>query len=538
VRSKGLAAFFLGVGRWSTFFENGEVEERDHLRSLSPHETTVRWWRVELTPGQIIGNDYRVVQLLAAGGMGQVYVAEQLSTGKRRALKVMHRDLASDAESQRRFMQEARVGSLIASEHIVEVQNAGIDSATGHPYLVMELLEGEDLQTRLARGPLSLDEARAILGQLCHALGAAHDAHVVHRDLKPQNIFLGVRRSTGDTLHVKVLDFGIAKVTENRNATAATGTPMWLAPEQTERSQITSAADVWALGLIVFTMMTGGIFWRAPSRKNGGLVDLLGEILRDPIPSASARAAELGRSLPPGFDGWFVRCLSRPPGGRFQTAREAYAALVPILGSAARPLPAPPVLPPGPLAVTAPAMMHSALPAMSGTNAPYFGTRAPAPARSSGLGLVLGVVLGLVILLGLGAVVVAMVARNVVATAPTLASTVPTGVSPASAPFPQPTKESGDVNLMVISDDPQLQAALLSDATLTPKVEECVASVRGKKEGSIVLVFEVVSGAVKPIMTQAQPLGPHVQCVTNAITNRSLQPSKKKASLQVMVTWS
>jgi len=503
---------------------------------------------VDLTPGQIIGNDYRVVQLLAAGGMGAVYVAEQLSTGKRRALKVMHRDLASDAESQRRFLQEARVGSLIASEHIVEVQNAGIDPATGHPFLVMELLEGEDLQARLARGPLSLDEARVIVGQISHALAAAHDAHVVHRDLKPQNIFLGVRRSTGATLHVKVLDFGIAKVVENRNATAAAGTPMWLAPEQTERGHITTAADVWALGLVVFTMLTGGSFWKTPARKGGSLVELLGEILRDPIPLASARAAELGRSLPPNFDAWFLRCLSRSPSGRFANAREAHAALAPILEQAARPAPAltraPAFAPTAPAFVptappTAPAFAPPTAPAFAPPTAPAFAPTAP-PSSSSHLGLVLGICVGLLFVLGAGAALAAYIGNVFDAPAmPTAA--VPSDTTPAEPP-PQSVEaeenESADVHLMVLSDDPQLQTAIVSDATLTPKIEQCVASVRGNKDGSIVLMFEVSNGSLKPLMTQAQPLGPHVQCVSNAISNRPLSPSKKKASLQVMVSWS
>jgi eukaryotic-like serine/threonine-protein kinase len=476
---------------------------------------------VELRPGQIIGSDYRIVQPLAAGGMGAVYVAEQLSTGKRRALKVMHRELASDAESQRRFMQEARVGSLIASEHIVEVQNAGIDQGTGHPFLVMELLEGEDLQARIARGPVSLDETRSILGQLCHALGAAHDANVVHRDLKPQNIFLSVRRSAGDTLHVKVLDFGIAKVVESHKATAATGTPMWLAPEQTERGHITCAADVWALGLLVFTMLTGGIFWKTPSRSGGSLIDLLGEILRAPIPAASARAAELGRPLPPGFDAWFLRCVSRPPSSRFANAREAYAALAPVLGAAAVPPP-----------FVQPVFVQP----------PFVSPPAQSKSRA---GLVVGLGIGFLILLGAIAAIAAVALDKIAVTAPAAASQPPTTASPpaavtSAAPPPQPDNGSGVVHLMVMSDLPELQSALVSDATLTAKVEACVAPVRTVKRASLVLVFEVSSAGLNHVMTQGQPLGPHVQCVVNAISKRSLppMPAKKKATLQVFVTWS
>ena len=509
---------------------------------------------MELSPGQIIGNDYRIVQPLAAGGMGAVYVAEQLSTGKRRALKVMHRELASDADSQRRFLQEARVGSLIASEHIVEVQNAGIDASTGHPFLVMELLEGEDLQTRLARGPLSFEDTRVIVGQLCHALGAAHDANVVHRDLKPQNIFLSIRRSTGATLHVKVLDFGIAKVVESRNATAATGTPLWLAPEQTERGQISCAADVWALGLVVFTMLTGSTFWRTPSRSGGTLVDLLGEILHAPIPAASARAAEIGRAVPPTFDAWFMRCLSRSPSGRFPNAREAHAALVPVLD----------VLAPGsPPIMTAP--FGPAVSPMSGTAGanPFAATAMPAhappamahphaappPPPRSRTGLFVGIGLALLLVVGAAGIAIAFSDRFVTALSPAPPEakntpTSPTSTSTTSAtaqsqPQPQQENDGSGLHVMALSDVPDLQAAVVSDATLTPSVEKCVAPVRTSKKASLALSFRVSSAGLAYSMTSGQPLGPHVQCLIDVILKRPLPASaKKNGFLQVIVTWS
>jgi hypothetical protein len=142
---------------------------------------------VSLGRGSVFAGEYKILEPLAAGGMGAVYIAEQLSTGRRRALKVMRPELVANPELRKRFEQEARIGAKIDSEHVVEVHAAGIDPATGMPWLVMELLAGEDLaKTIERRGALPPNEARAVLEQLCHAIGAAHAAGIVHRDLKPE----------------------------------------------------------------------------------------------------------------------------------------------------------------------------------------------------------------------------------------------------------------------------------------------------------------------------------------------------------------
>jgi tRNA A-37 threonylcarbamoyl transferase component Bud32 len=296
-----------------------------------------------MTPGTVFAGDYRVVQPLNQGGMGAVYVVQQLSTGKMRALKLMHASLVSDAMSRARFEQEARIGARIASEHVVEVVAAGVDPQTHVPYLVMELLEGEDMSTRLRRGTFEPAEAALVLEQIAHALGAAHDAGVVHRDLKPENVFLGVSKRSNATQIVKLLDFGIAKVTEEnqRNTTGAYGTPMWLAPEQTRRGEITPAADVWAFGLLAFTMLTGHAFWPHAEGPNASLPSLIQDITMDPIPHASSRALEFAMHLPPGFDAWLETTLQREPRMRFPNARAAWAALAPILSAPIELAPAP-----------------------------------------------------------------------------------------------------------------------------------------------------------------------------------------------------
>ncbi|MBN2192727.1 MAG: serine/threonine protein kinase [Polyangiaceae bacterium] len=291
----------------------------------------------ELPPGTLFAGDYRIVRLLARGGMGEVYVAEQLSTRKLRAIKFMRPELLGDESRRRRFEQEARVGANIPSEHVIEVQAAGVDAQMGAPYLVMELLEGEDLEATLQRrGRLPPAEVRLVMEQICHAVGAAHGAGIVHRDLKPKNIFLAVAKRTDVAFTVKVLDFGLAKlVTEHTSDTAAMGSPLWLAPEQTDRSVVSPATDVWALGLVAYTLLTGTVYWRSPRSGESSLMQLMREVLFEPLVPPSSRAAELGITLPLGFDGWFAHAVARRPLDRFPNARQAYAALCPLLGSAA-----------------------------------------------------------------------------------------------------------------------------------------------------------------------------------------------------------
>jgi serine/threonine protein kinase len=284
-----------------------------------------------LNSGDLFTPDFRVVRPLSTGGMGALYIVEQVKTGKRRALKLMQEG-ASDPASRRRFQQEARIGALVESEHVVDVIAAGVEGDT--PWLVMELLEGEDLGQFVDRsGPVTGPLAGDIFRQLCHAIAAAHDIPVVHRDLKPENIFLAKPRRAGSGFLVKVLDFGIAKiVTADARRTGQVGTPLWMAPEQTEASAALSpAADVWALGLVAFRVLTGHYFWH--SAHGDSTVQLLREILVDPLPNVLDRAQELRARLPPGFDEWFHRCVDRDPSRRFQHAREAWSALAPVLES-------------------------------------------------------------------------------------------------------------------------------------------------------------------------------------------------------------
>ncbi|MBL8602556.1 MAG: protein kinase [Myxococcales bacterium] len=315
----------------------------------------------QLKPGAIVGRDFRVEKRIAAGGMGTVYEVSQLSTGKRRALKVMHAQYEGDDRARQRFIQEARAGASIDSDHIVEMVTAGIDDATGSPYIAMELLQGKDLKTVQAeRGALSREEVREVCKQLLHGISAAHRMGLVHRDLKPENIFLAVPRREGVPFTVKVLDFGIAKLVQE-GATSAThtqaiGSPRWMAPEQAERGgKITPATDVWSVGLIVFSLLTGKNYWRTANSPAPSVMQQMCEVLMEPILPPTERAAELGVSgrLPPGFDAWFIKCVARDPFDRFQDGAETLAALLPLMGPGAASMAPPPMVTPAPAVMRA-----------------------------------------------------------------------------------------------------------------------------------------------------------------------------------------
>ncbi|MCC6899516.1 MAG: serine/threonine protein kinase [Polyangiaceae bacterium] len=286
-----------------------------------------------LQQGAVVGGDFRVERELARGGMGGVWLVEQVSTGQKRALKVMHPTLVAEPRMRERFEQEARIGGRVPSEHVVEVIAAGVDAQVGIPWLAMELLHGEDLAALSARcGPLPIGELIPIFRQLCHALGAAHSVGIVHRDVKPENVFLAEVQSADASRQVKVLDFGIAKLAAEakESGTGQIGTPLWMAPEQSDpRAPITPATDVWALGLLAFHLLTGRYYWKTANDPSAALSALFKETLMEPLVPASERALEYGvqARLPPGFDAWFASAVSREPHLRFSDAHAAFAAL-------------------------------------------------------------------------------------------------------------------------------------------------------------------------------------------------------------------
>jgi serine/threonine-protein kinase len=293
-----------------------------------------------LLPGTIFAARYRIVGCLAAGGMGAVYEVVHIETERKRALKVMHPHILHSAELRERFKQEARVAAQIESDFIVDVFDAGVDEATQTPFLVMELLRGEELGKRLKRfGRFAPVEALMYLEQTALALDKTHKASIVHRDLKPENLFLAERDHGGPI--IKVLDFGVAKLlaegATHAGATRSVGTPLYMAPEQFRgESKISAGVDIYALGMMAYTLLVGDAYWAREALQSGNVFVFATNVVRGPQQPPSARALEAGVSLPLAFDAWFSKATANNREDRFQTAVAAIAALTEALGVDAR----------------------------------------------------------------------------------------------------------------------------------------------------------------------------------------------------------
>ncbi len=298
-----------------------------------------------LDTGALIAGRYEIVAPLASGGSGLIYAATDRTTEKRVAIKMLGSHVLHERAAREKLRLEAIVAGRVESENIVQVWDAGVDSQTGLPFLVMELLKGKDLQHWVEQqGPLDATTTVEWLRQVASGLDKAHswkDAEqrsspIVHRDLKPENLYL-THRDDGTPL-IKILDFGLAKVLSN-SATLSNeirGTPLYMAPEQLSQAPATPATDIWAIGLIAFFLLTGKCYWKSGQSGNAVLPAVLKEVGDGPTVTPQARLVEFGvdATLPAAFDEWFLRCVNVEPKRRFPTAGEAVRALALALGEA------------------------------------------------------------------------------------------------------------------------------------------------------------------------------------------------------------
>ncbi len=299
--------------------------------------------------GYLVGGKWELVSQMGQGSFGDVWLARHHVTGKRKALKLLQATYSADQGQTERFVREAQAAARIDSPHVVEIDDIGHDDALARAYLVMERLRGESLYDFLTHAPFRVEFAEAVtlMRQIAAAVDAAHAAGVVHRDLKPENVFLSWH-SDGSVL-LKVLDFGIARLVGaglvepapaltmppvvagvglRRSRTEGfIGTPGYAAPEQIENASVAGTpADIFALGICAFEILTGGPYWHANDPMS-----LLVETLGGPVDPASTRAPP-GVVLPPAFDAWFARVCSRDPMARHATAGEAVYQLEAALG--------------------------------------------------------------------------------------------------------------------------------------------------------------------------------------------------------------
>ena len=276
--------------------------------------------------GDLVAGKYRIDRVIGEGGMGVVVSATHEQLEERVALKFLRPSVASNPEIVQRFVREARAAVKIRSEHVARVLDVGtLDS--GMPYMVLEYLEGQDLaQTLAGRGPLPVDETIGYALQACEAVAEAHSLGTVHRDLKPANLFLA-RRPNGRPI-VKVLDFGISKVASVGNdaaltkATAMMGSPSYMSPEQmVAAASVDARADVWALGVVLYELLTGTLPFVADT-----MPELVGMILQ----GVHRPVGAIRPDVPQGVCAAIDRCLQKDRTLRYANVAELAMALVPF----------------------------------------------------------------------------------------------------------------------------------------------------------------------------------------------------------------
>jgi serine/threonine-protein kinase len=279
--------------------------------------------------GDVINGKYQVERLLGEGGVGVVAAATNLELDERVALKFLKPEMLASSDMVARFAREAKAACAIKSEHVCTVYDVGTVTG-GQPFLVMEYLDGENLDTVVRdRGRFSVRDATEYAMQVCEALAVAHAKGIVHRDIKPENLFL---TSRGGLQMVKVLDFGISKtaLTGSVFGTALPlvktmnlmGSPVYMSPEQVRSSDsVDTRTDIWSLGVVIYELLTASLPFGGST-----ITELTASILERPMgPLASHRT-----DVPPGYVAIIEKCLEKDRNNRFQNVAELAAALMPF----------------------------------------------------------------------------------------------------------------------------------------------------------------------------------------------------------------
>lgn len=392
------------------------VPDVSSSRSVSVHAANVTAAPKRLAAGDVVADRFVIERTLGSGGMGQVHAARHLKLGTRVAIKVVHPELAADEQAVARFLREAHAMASLESEHVVRIHDVG-ELPDGVPYLIMDYLEGRDLSALLAeRGPLPVALALDYIRQACEALAAAHAAGIIHRDVKPQNLFITKKPSGGES--VRVLDFGLAKaaapeanVQQLTKAGHVLGTAHYMAPEQLIGGGVIDArTDVWSVGATLFRLLTKEYAFQ----ESNPALAAVAIIKREAAPLKSIRP-----DVPEAVAAIVERCLTKDPSRRFQSMTELANAI--DHARAAFLSPPTPSQPFGPLSVN----MHAPLPVPPPV--PILVPR-PAPPATPWIQIAIAVVLLLAAAGALGSVMYMKKRQNALV-APASASTVAKGES-------------------------------------------------------------------------------------------------------------
>lgn len=287
-----------------------------------------------LQRGDIIADKYRVEREIGRGGMGLVVAATHLDLDQRVAIKVLQKSSAYNQDAMARFLREARAAAKIRSEHVARVMDVG-KLEDGLTYIVMEYLDGADLADVLVKdGPLRITAAADYILQACEGIAAAHAAGIIHRDIKPANLFLS--RQPGRSNVVKILDFGVSKISRNALAAAdgtATqtgqvfGSPIYMSPEQLDSTiPVDGRTDIWSLGVVLFELLAGKPPFGGKSSAN-----IMTAIIRDPAPKLRSLRADVPETL----EEIVARCLEKDRDQRYSTVIDLAEAIAPFCGKGA-----------------------------------------------------------------------------------------------------------------------------------------------------------------------------------------------------------
>ena len=295
-----------------------QSEPQAAAESARPRRRTDSQEMVDEMLGEMLGS-YRIISLLGEGGMGRVYMAEHVKLGRKVALKLLRPEYAVKKDAVRRFFQEARAVNKIGHDNIVDITD--LQELNGGTFIIMEMLQGEDLSdlVRNADAPMPLHRAMQIATQVCDALIAAHKTGVVHRDLKPDNIFIVNTATKRD--FVKLLDFGVAKLFNEENdgwqtaVGSVIGTPAYMSPEQATGIPVDHRSDIYSLGAIMYELFTGHPVFRAKSFGEFVVKHMNDE----PVPPRDLANAP---KIPAALEMVILRCLEKPPEKRYQSVED------------------------------------------------------------------------------------------------------------------------------------------------------------------------------------------------------------------------